>query len=186
VLASNPQLSEELMTIDATGSTETLEAQIERLSAELIDAKAAVQAWANTNTDLSRNAAEMRAKNQSTGRNFMGALLGAKYRHALRMGATASNAAIARDVANKRLQIVAGKREAQELVKRLQQELSEAKQALKKRASGDNHPTGRDSFAKTSIDSLALIGKLKDAYTAGLLTDSEYEEKRKALLARIG
>jgi hypothetical protein len=174
------------MIIDATGSTETLEAQIERLSAKLIDAKAAVQAWANTSTDLARSAAEMRAKNQSSGRNFMGALLGTKYRHVLRMGATASNAAIARDVASKRLQIVASKREAQELVKRLQQELSEAKQALKKGAPGGNRAAAKDSFAKTSMDSLALLGKLKDAYTAGLLTDSEYEEKRKALLDRIG
>lgn len=158
-----------------------LEAKIVELQANIARAKGIVQKWVDASASLSRSAAQARAENQNKGRGIVSAFLGAKWRRAVRADAAASNAAIAKDVAAKREFNAQGKREAQDFVRELQQELSEAKQTLKQLTGGRKAPTR----AKAAIDSLAVLEKLKQAHTAGLLTDAEFEEKRKKLVADL-
>ena len=82
-----------------------LEARLAELESELQRARANVDDWTAAASSLARSAAEARASNQGAGKGFMGALLGSKVRKALRAGAAASNAAIAKDVAKKRSDI---------------------------------------------------------------------------------
>ena len=162
-----------------------LEARILHLNSELERAKQTVERWTVANSNLSLSAAGERAKNQGAGSGFAGGLLGSKYRAAIRAGAAASNAAIAKDVAQKRLTIANGKREAQDLVKSIQSELALAKQELKQLNSfnkSKNRSVAATKIASTSID---LLHKLKEAHQAGLLTDLEYEEKRKKLIDNL-
>lgn len=165
---------------------EQMERQIATLTDRLGDAKAAVAQWTEANTSLSLSAAEARAKNQGAGRGLLGGLLGSKFRSAMRAGAAASNATIAKEVAEKRARIVDGKREAQELVRQLQAGLTAAKQQLKTATSGAKAKASvKTAATKVANDSLALLQKLKDARDAGLLTQEEFEEKRKKLVAAI-
>lgn len=171
---------------DLTSQIAWLEADVARLTGELTRAKEIVQTWTDASTNLSRTAAEERAKNQGAGRGFFGGLLGSKYRSIVRAGAAASNAAIAKDVAQKRSQISHGKREAQELVRQIQQQLSSAKQELKQLSAGSKDKTrAKASATKAASESLDLLHKLKEAHQAGLLTDNEFEEKRQKLLAHL-
>ena len=165
---------------------EQMERQIATLTARLAEAKSRVVQWTEANTSLSLSASESRAKNQGAGRGLLGGLLGSKYRSAVRAGAAASNAAIAKEVAEKRARIVEGKREAQELVRQIQSELTEAKTRLKALTSGAKAKAStKTATAKGATDSLALLQKLKEARDAGLLTQDEFEEKRKKLVADI-
>lgn len=172
------------MDVDLNERITTLEADIAHMTSELARAKEIVQTWTNSSTVLSRNAAEARAQNQGAGRGFFGGLLGSKYRSVVRAGAAASNAAIAQDVAQKRTRIANGKREAQELVSQIQQQLSSAKQELRQISSDrKSKSNAKASLTKAAGDSLELMYKLKEAHQAGLLTDTEYEEKRQKLLS---
>ncbi len=172
------------MSITINNDIQLLETEISRLQQELLQARENVQSWVDTNASLSRNAAEARAKNQGSGRGILSSFLGPKFRSAMRAGAAASNAAIAKDVARKRSEIAAGKAKAQEHVKYIQSCITQAKtqirelKASQKAKSSAITKVRRDS--KTSVD---LLYKLKEAHSLGLLTDIEYEEKR-AKLAR--
>lgn len=110
---------------------ETAEARIRYIERKIAEAQEAVRSWSEASTNLSLSAAEQRASNQSMGRGIGGALLGAKFRAAMRRAAASSNARIAKDVAEKRRRIANGKREAQAVVNGLREELREAKQRLK-------------------------------------------------------
>lgn len=164
---------------------EQMERHIATLTARLAEAKSAVAQWADANTSLSLSAAQVRAKNQETGRGLLGSLLGSKFRSAMRAGATASNAALAKEVAEKRARIAEGKRDAQELVRQLQSELTEAKQQLKKLTSITKVKAKNKTETTNAAASIALLQKLKEAKDAGLLTQEEFEEKRKKLVADI-
>ena len=166
-----------------------LENRIDILTKSLSEAKSVVQGWVDKREDLFTDAAKARAENQNAGRGSIGIVRelfgGTQYRAALRKGATVSNARIAKEVAEKRAQIADGKREAQARVKRLQQELAEAKSELKamartKRSAG-NQVTVVDQ-ANTSLD---LLQKLKEAKDAGLMSEAEFEEKRRKLVSMI-
>lgn len=102
-----------------------VKSEIESITNQIEEAKQMVQQWADAATNLSLNAAEARANNQSKGRGIGGALLGAKFRAAMRKDAAASNARIAKEVAEKRIAIAEGKRSAQDMVKQLQAQLTE-------------------------------------------------------------
>lgn len=158
-----------------------LESRIAQLSQALLSAKDEVQSWADANADLSRSAAEARAKNQGSGRGLVSALLGPKFRAAVRAGAAASNAAIAKDVAEKRAHIAERKRQAQERVKEIQRQLTVAKSELKKFTSKSK----ANQNAKAASAAIDLMHKLKEAHEAGLLTEQEYENKRQKLLAQL-
>lgn len=134
--------------------------------------------WTEANTSLSLSAQEARAKTQGVGRG-LGGFLG----KAARASAAASNARIAQDVAAKRIQIAEGKRQAQEHVREIQTELADAKQELKAlQSSAKTKAPARASAAKAAGDPLTLLLKLRDARDAGLLTEEEFEEKRKKLV----
>jgi hypothetical protein len=163
---------------------ELLQQKIEVLTSQLEYAKKQVSEWTEANQSLSLNAAEARAKNQSLGRGFLGGLLGPKYRRVVRTGAAASNAAISKEVAQKRAQIADGKREAQIVVRQIQAELTATKQQIKELTSMSKQSFKKDVSKKKS-DSLILLQKIKEAHEAGLLTQEEFEEKRKKLVAEI-
>lgn len=163
-----------------------IEQKITTLTTQLAESRAIVQRWEEAGASLSLSAAEARAKNQDAGRGILGAILGSKFRGAMRAGAAASNASIAKDVAAKRSQIAEGKREAQVAVRLIQAELSEAKQELKSLTSKKKQAaTSETRAAKAAADLLALLQKLKEAKDAGLLTEQEYEEKRKKLVSGL-
>jgi cell division septum initiation protein DivIVA len=159
-----------------------VEREIDALNQRLEEAKHEVVKLTEASASLSRSAAEARAKNQSMGRGFGGALFGAKYRAAMRSAAASSNAAIAKEVAKKRSIIAEGKREAQELVSSIKSEIAELKQQLKSFKSKDKSIV---SSIKAAAGSVGLLKKLKEAHDLGLLTDEEYEQKRKKLVSSI-
>ena len=163
-----------------------VEQEITTLTTRLAETKAIIEKWAEAGKSLSLSAAEARAKNQGAGRGFLGAFLGSKFRGAMRSGAAASNASIAKDVAEKRSRIAEGKREAQELARQFQAELSVAKQQLKALTSKEKlKATSKSTAALAAVDSLALLQKLKEARDSGLLTEQEFEEKRKKLVSGL-
>ncbi len=164
----------------------SIESRIQSLASLLEKANSEVREWTDTNARLSQSAAEARAKNQGYGKGLMGALLGSKYRAAMRRAASASNADIAKDVAAKRAQIAEGKRQAQERVRTIQAELKEAKSELKAYISEKKKNTVKKKTAtKEKSSAIDLLHKLKEAHDLGLLTDEEYESKRKALAEKI-
>lgn len=167
------------MSFDNSDEIVALKRRIETLTTYLTEAKDAVAEWTDANKALSLSAAQERAKNQGAGRGLLGGLLGSKFRSAVRAGAAASNAAIAKDVAQKRERIADGKRKAQELVRQIQEELSIAKQQLKSLTAGSKEiASTKTKKAKATQDSLTLLQKLKEARDAGLLTQEEFEAKR--------
>lgn len=173
------------MSIVASQEIQRFESELSSLQQELLQARIEVQSWTDANASLSRSAAEARAKNQGSGRGVLGAFLGAKFRSAMRAGASASNAAIATDVARKRQKIAEGKANAQDRVKRIQALITETKAQIREaKASQREHGVVAKvrSNAKASVD---LLHKLKEAHKLGLLTDAEYEEKRAKLVRDI-
>jgi hypothetical protein len=165
---------------------EELQEKISILTSQLEQAKLIVQQWTDASSQLSLNAAEARAKNQGMGRGIGGALLGSKFRSVLRSQAAASNAAIAKDVANKRAKIAKGKNEAQELVRQIKIELAASKDSYRSLKSlTKTQSKTKSTVAKEKIESIDLLQKLKEAYDLGLLTDQEYELKRQKLVADL-
>lgn len=67
--------------------------------------------------NLSHQAATERASNQGAGRGFLGGLLGTEYRSAVTAAAVASNAAISRQVASRRMEIANRKSSAKDAVR---------------------------------------------------------------------
>lgn len=171
---------------DAHAAIEAVEARIAELESCVERGKESVQGWVDASNDLSQSAAEARAKNQAMGRGFGGALLGSKYRAAMRRAAASSNAAIAQELAEKRARLKGGKRAAQEYVKGLRAELSEAKATLRRlKAESREVRTGKSMAAGAADSSFTLLKKLKEAHELGLLTDEEYEQKRLKLVDSI-
>jgi hypothetical protein len=171
---------------DHSAQIRVVELKIETLTARLSEAKAIIERWIEAGRSLSLSAADARAKNQGAGRGFMGAFLGAKFRGVMRAGAAASNASIAQDVAKKRSQIAEGKREAQEVARQIQAELSDAKAELKALSSRAKvKAASKTSATQNAVESLTILQKLKEAKDLGLLTEAEFEEKRKKLVSRL-
>ncbi len=161
-------------------SLEELEARLSDLEVELQRARANVDEWTVAASSLSRSAAEARANNQGAGKGFMGALLGSKVRKALRAGAAASNAAIAKDVAKKRSDFASGKAAAQAYVKQVQTDIADAKAQIREvKAAGRG---GKSAKVSSAVD---LLHKLKEAHKLGLLTDEEFEEKRRKIVSEM-
>lgn len=170
------------MGVATTQAIQRLEAQLARLQQELVVARNNVQSWVDAGSSLSRSAAEARAKNQGVGRGFAGALLGSKFRAAMRAGVASSNASIAKDVAKKRSEIAAGKATAQEQVKRIQADIAHTKQLIREEKAVVR---AKETVASSRSKSVDLLHKLKEAHDLGLLTDAEYEEKRARLVSEI-
>jgi hypothetical protein len=164
----------------------TLQQRIAHLTNQLEQAKLTVKQWSNASAQLSQNAAEARAKNQGAGRGIGGVLLGSKFRSAMRSAAASSNATIAGEVAQKRAKIAAGKSQAQSVVHHIQTELSAAKEQYRALIATDKaQRQSKATTSKKSIESIDLLQKLKDAHDLGLLTEAEYQEKRKKIISSI-
>ena len=163
-----------------------LENEIASLKINLEKARLVVRQWSDNSASLSQSAAEARAKNQGYGRGFGGALLGSKFRASMRSAAANSNAAIAKQVANKRTQIAKGKGEAQALVRQIQSELTIKKEQYRSlTVLTKSQNKTKETNAKTTTNSVGLLKKLKEVYDLGLLTEQEYEEKRKKIVSSI-
>lgn len=163
-----------------------LEAHITNLTRKLSSAREAVRSWTDAGKNLSHQAATERAKNQGAGRGFLGGLLGSKYRSAVRAGAAASNASISRQVASRRVEIANGKSAAQEAVRAIQDDLRQAKDELRDlKAALRLATTGKSTRSRTASSTLDLLAKLKSAHDSGLLSDSEYEQKRRKLVDEL-
>jgi hypothetical protein len=163
-----------------------LRRQVEELTAQLEQAKQVVQQWTDSAVQLSRDVAEKRAENQMRGRTLGSAFLGSGYRARERHLAVLSNARIAKETAEKRSTIALKKKQAQELVRSVRSQLAVAKKELALATKGERAVEKRASAkAETAADAISLLHKLKEAHEAGLLTDAEYEQKRKDLTARI-
>ena len=163
-----------------------LEDHIAELTRRLSSAREAVQSWTDAGKNLSLEAAAERAKNQGAGRGFLGGLLGSKYRSAVRSDAAASNARIAKYVASRRAEIANGKSSAQDVVREIQVYLRQAKGELRDLKSAlRSSTTGKASRSRAAISALDLLAKLKSAHDSGLLSDSEYEEKRRKLVDEL-
>ncbi len=174
------------MTDINTDQLTELENEIESLNSSLEQAKNIVKQWSETSAKLSRSAAEARAKNQGMGRGLGGLILGKGFRSASRRSAAISNAAIAKDVAKKRSTIAEKKGEAQALVRLIQTELTEKKEQYKSLAALiKTQNKTKVTTIKSTSDSVGLLKKLKEAHDLGLLTDEEYEEKRKKIASSI-
>jgi hypothetical protein len=106
------------MRLDVSHELNESESHLSQLEHELMLTKQVVADWNDAGVNLSRSAASARAKNQGAGRGFVSALLGSKFRSAMRAGAAASNSAIAKDVARKRAETAAAKASTQSLVKK--------------------------------------------------------------------
>jgi hypothetical protein len=156
------------------------------LTTKLEQAKLEVSEWTDASARLSQSAAEARARNQGLGRGVGGLILGSKFRTSMRSAAVRSNAAIAQDVVKKRAKIAEGKRQAQEHVRLIQSELSEAKKQYKSLvALGKTQSKSKNSAIKESVDSIDLLQKLKEAHDLGLLTEEEFELKRQKIVSGL-
>ena len=163
-----------------------LEQKIASLKVRLDQAKLEVKQFSDLSAQLSQNATEARAKNQGMGRGIGGLILGSKFRTSQRSQAARNNALIAKQVAEKRGQIAEGKRKAQALVQQLQAELTTTKEpynSLTALAKSQNKT--KAITTKATSDSVGLLKGLKEAYDLGLLTEQEYEEKRKKIVSSI-
>lgn len=163
-----------------------LEEKIALLTTKLDQAKAEVKEYNELSARLAQNAAEARAKTQGMGRGLGGALLGAKFRAAQRRDAARVNASISKQVADKRGQISDGKRKSQALVQSIQAELKTTKEQYKSLMALDkSQKKTKSSTMSVATDSVGLLKKLKEAHDLGLLTEQEYEEKRKKIVSSI-
>ncbi|MFZ2488823.1 MAG: hypothetical protein WAZ19_11945 [Anaerolineae bacterium] len=163
-----------------------LEEKIADLTNQLEQARLVVKQWSEISADLSRKAAEARAKNQGLGRGLGGMLLGSKFRSTMRSAAASSNAAISKEVAQKRMEIAGGKSRAQELVRQLQTELTTTKEQYRSlKAIEKSQRLTKSRTSKKSYESIDLLQKLKEAWDLGILTEEEYEEKRKKIVSDI-
>lgn len=167
-------------------TVEALKSRIADLEQAIATGKDKLRAIAESNAKISEQAAAKRAENQTAGRGLGGMLFGPKYRAAVRLSAAASNATLAQEVAQKRAQLAESKRETQERIRARQHELKELKSALRIQERSARAASGagsrRTADAKKSID---LLHKLREAHALGLLTDDEYERKRKELAERV-
>lgn len=168
------------------GQLKALQEKIESLTVKLGEAKLAVKQYSDLSARLSQNAAEERAKTQGMGRGLGGVILGSKYRASQRSQAARINASIGKQVAEKRAQIGEGKRKAQALVRQLQAELTTTKEQYRSlTALVKSQNKAKAITIKATDDSVGLLKKLKEAYDIGLLTEQEYEEKRKKIVSSI-
>ena len=183
------QQDDSLMVATLERRISEVEAQLSQLTSQLEGAKQNVQSWVDANSSLSLSAAQARAQTQSMGRGLGGALLGAEYRAARRKEAASYNAGIARNVVAKRAEIKQGKQNAQELVRQTQAQIAILKGELKDLKVQKKEAAFRKKVSSQSLQnssrSLVLLEKLNEAYHIGLLTEEEYEEKRKKIIEQI-
>ena len=118
-------------------------------------------------------------KNRGAGLGLGGILFGAKYRAIERRSATRSNARISQEAVNNRSKIAEGKRVAKEIETNIKKQLIDAKASVKALQGLARKAT---SVTRAILSSVSLLKKLKKAHDLGLLTDEEYDAKRRAAI----
>lgn len=155
------------------------ELEVTKLEERLIEAKQSIQQIGDAKIDLSNEVAERRAANQSSTSGFLSGFLGPKYRASVRRAATASNAEITQYAARRRIELTELQRQIRETEREIRALIAVAKSELRDLQRQLNQAKG------STHDAISLLKKLKEAHELGLLTDNEFEEKRKALVAKI-
>jgi hypothetical protein len=163
-----------------------LQEGIAALTARLSETKVQIAQATQQNTMLARSAAIKRAENQRSSRGLFTDFLPKGMRTAVREVASASNARIANTIARDRTDIATRKIALQDLARQIQAKILTEKQELKSLTTAEKSKANVQAAAnKTAMTALDLMQKLKNAQEAGLLTEAEYEEKRKRLLAEL-
>ena len=176
-------------------ASHAIEVDIADVERRLLSIKDELAQWSDAAENLALSAADARARNAAMGRGLGGALLGAKYRAAARRSAASSNAAVARDVADKRRAIAAGKQALREEERDLRWRLRDLKADLRdakavERSQGRAFPpkarapaavtTGGASLAASTLKD--QLRRLKAQHETGALDAMAYEQARIALL----
>jgi flagellar motility protein MotE (MotC chaperone) len=176
-------------------SVNTIEADIAAAERRLFSIKDEIAGWEDASASLTASAAIERAKNGEMGRGLGGALFGAKYRAAARRTAASSNAAIARDVANKRATITRAKQDLRTAERQLRAALRDLKAELKdsrsfaqeqariaRRAVPAPAPAPPPPPPPGPVDLKQELQRLKALYQQGQLDAVAYEKARIELL----
>jgi regulator of replication initiation timing len=164
-----------------------LEQQLSTLNTQLGQAQAGVQQWVDAGSQLSIQAAKARAENQGAGRGFFASLLGSGYRSAARRVAASSNAAISKEVAEKREAIAHQKRQAQDLVRQIKEAIKETKDEIKA-LTATQTPKVRVRLAPPQSADVSIEERLRtliELKDKGLIEQSEYETRRAEILSSI-
>ena len=170
---------------------EAIEADIVAVERRIYSIKDEIAAWDDASASLTASAAIERAKNAELGRGLGGALFGAKYRAGARRAAASSNAAIARDVANKRATIVRAKQDLRSAERDLRAALRDLKAELKDarpfaqeqaRLARRAAPSRSPAPAPAPVDLKQELQRLKALYQQGGLDAAAYEKARIELL----
>jgi flagellar motility protein MotE (MotC chaperone) len=170
-----------------------IEAEIAAVERRIFSIRDEVAAWSDASAKLSASAAMERARNGEVGRGLGGALFGAKYRAVARRAAASSNAAIARDVAAKRLRITQAKQELRSQERELRGVLRDLKEECKASRAYEQATAKAEREARTApppapapparpIDIKAELQRLKALYQQGKLDAVAYEKARIELL----
>lgn len=174
-------------------SADAIEADIVAIERRLYSIKDEIAGWDDASASLTASAAIERAKNGEMGRGLGGALFGAKYRAAARRAAASSNAAIARDVANKRATITRAKQDLRTAERELRAALRDLKAELKDSRSYDQEqariarrvapaPGPAPAAPPRPVDVKQELQRLKALYQQGQLDAVAYEKARIELL----
>lgn len=174
-------------------SVDAIEADIAAAERRLFSIKDEIAGWDDASASLTASAAIERAKNGEMGRGLGGALFGAKYRAAARRTAASSNAAIARDVANKRATITRAKQDLRTAERQLRAALRDLKAELKDSRSfaqeqarmarrSASAPAPPPPPPPRPVDVKQELQRLKALYQQGQLDAVAYEKARIELL----
>lgn len=174
-------------------SPNAIEADIVAVERRLYSIKDEIAGWTDASANLGASAAIERAENAEMGRGLGGALFGAKYRAAQRRAAASGNAAIARDVANKRATITRAKQELRMAERELRSALRDLKAELKdsRTFAQDQERLARRAASAPAVappppprpvDIKQELQRLKAAYQQGQLDAVAYEKARIELL----
>ena len=175
-------------------SPDAIESDINAVERRLCSIRDDISGCADVSASLTASAAIERAKNGEMGRGLGGALFGAKYRAAARRAAASSNAAIARDVANKRAVIARAKLDLRSAERELRATLRDLKAELKgsrsfaqeqarlARRSAPPPPTAAPAPPAGPVDLKQELQRLKALHQQGRLDAVAYEKARIELL----
>ena len=158
---------------------EVAEQLVGDLERQLTQIRDVIRQWTDAGQSLALSAAEAHAKNRGAGLGLGGILFGAKYRAIERRSATRSNARISQEAVNNRSKIAEGKRVAKEIETNIKKQLIDAKASVKALQGLARKAT---SVTRAILSSVSLLKKLKKAHDLGLLTDEEYDAKRRAAI----
>lgn len=180
----------------ATRKTHEVEADIDSVERQLFALKDEISNWSDAAADIATSAAIERARNAEMGRGLGGALFGAKYRAAARRAAASNNAAIARQVADKRAAINRAKQDLRLRERGLRARLRDLKAELRDCRAFERQQAAAAARVRPvpahtpiaappsggAVDVKKELQRLKALHVQGRLDAVGYEQARIALL----